>query len=110
MNEEQQKRDKGVFVICSRGGCGHVSNGIAPWDYCPTHYRSYQGWLAERDHLVDALTYAEQEELREVLSRTGRAGVDFIVFAPDVEERVNAALDLIGEVAGDSLYEREAAA
>lgn len=38
-------------VNCSKSGCSLPSNGIGPFNYCRTHYRSYMEWLACRTRL-----------------------------------------------------------
>lgn len=98
-------------VNCSKPGCSTPSNGIGPFNYCRTHYRSYVEWLARRTrlqaHIEVCIKQIDQSAAlpQEDVDAFAEVGVPLALVQHEREQvLVGAVMDQIGHHATRSVF------
>lgn len=104
MGSEQTR----ALAICAKGGCGAVSNGVAPYGYCARHFRGYMEWLAGRTKLESfvrlslAVVAVGDDDATRPLLQAGAVAVDALLSESDptglVMDEIAAAAEALAYV------------
>lgn len=89
-------------VTCTELGCADESNGIKPFDKCPTHYRLYTEFVARRDWLEAVIARCvERSQMASVLAELMSYEFEFepLFIAPSASRDAEVAGALMDEIA-----------